>query len=527
MRSAKKTKVLSALSMAAGAALGMFASHSAAQGATITLMYGNDQNASNSNNFVAVGTSFNPNASDGSLADGGNTYLGGTTIDANAVNAAGGSTITLPVGDYLSLAIDAVITGNLNSQAGQKNSTDTANQPSWLGLLALSVGISSTDSTAKFLTPLASGNSVLEANGYNGHNTYSGMAAINGTNAVNGGTTGTAAQAENGGGGVIPNWSSLGATADVQPNEPGYDQGTGNGNVGLNGYTTGGSNPPAKETTAANLKEVQQFAPQSNVVSYNNATDFEDSIMYQGLAAGTVTLTPYINQAGTAYWVNEGLGSASPDTYTSHNASASDSLVNAPTLVVVIPGSSSHAVINLSATANSNYGSSVGTLSITGSSATGYSHAQDTALTGGSPATGSINTSTWASANDPEIFGIDVQVNGVNATTAQLASLIAAINGDGVAPASTGFTLFTSDPSGGHVLAALDTATVSYNLFLDYASGGFAPSDVLGLDFSNGNDTNLNGYSFSAVSVVPEPMSLSLLALGGLGLMSRRHRRKA
>jgi hypothetical protein len=37
----------------------------------------------------------------------------------------------------------------------------------------------------------------------------------------------------------------------------------------------------------------------------------------------------------------------------------------------------------------------------------------------------------------------------------------------------------------------------------------------------------LTGYTFTAVSVVPEPMSLGLLALGGVSLMTRRSRRKA
>jgi hypothetical protein len=64
-----------------------------------------------------------------------------------------------------------------------------------------------------------------------------------------------------------------------------------------------------------------------------------------------------------------------------------------------------------------------------------------------------------------------------------------------------------------------------YNLFLDDASGP-SSDNFLGIDLANSNDFNLNGYTVSAIAVVPEPMSLSLLTLGGLGLLNRRSRRQ-
>ena len=75
-------------------------------------------------------------------------------------------------------------------------------------------------------------------------------------------------------------------------------------------------------------------------------------------------------------------------------------------------------------------------------------------------------------------------------------------------------------------LAGLDGGGV-YNLFLKFAAGGPGASDHLGLDVSTANDSNLVGYTFNAIAVVPEPMSLGLLAIGGVGLMARRTRRKS
>jgi hypothetical protein len=73
----------------------------------------------------------------------------------------------------------------------------------------------------------------------------------------------------------------------------------------------------------------------------------------------------------------------------------------------------------------------------------------------------------------------------------------------------------------------LDTSSTTYNLFLTFSSGGPSAADDLGIDLSQTNDPYLAGYSFTAVAVVPEPMTLSLLTLGGIGVMSRRNRRKS
>jgi hypothetical protein len=310
MQLAKKSKkILSALSMAAVAALGA----RAAQGATLTMYYGNDTIASGDNNNVDVGTGFTRTAVS-------THYLTGTVVK-QTVSQSANTTITVPIGSYLSVALDAALTGNTNTDAGDTGGGETA-QPAYLGLGALGVTISSTDSSASVLTPIALNTKTLST--YNGNTTYAGFAKVNTTKGSN-----TAGQAP------LPGWA-LQATADVQPNVAGYDPGVGNGNVGLNGYMTGGN-------TAANGSTIgllSQFAPQNGTASYANGTDFEDSIIFQSLAAGTVTLTPNVIASSTAYWVNTAPGNPTGTTTSSYSLTAfqtSDKINQIPSLVIVVP----------------------------------------------------------------------------------------------------------------------------------------------------------------------------------------------
>jgi hypothetical protein len=282
----------------------------------------------------------------------------------------------------------------------------------------------------------------------------------------------------------------------------------------------------------------------ASTASYANATDFENSILYQGLSAGTVTLTPTIKNSGTQYWTNTGTAS-SVSTYAPKTIGGNDIVNNVPKLVIVVGAPvttviTNHAIVALEATADTNYGTTItngtgvsqGTFSPTSTNtllvsggAGSYKVAQVTGISSNAGvATGNVNASGFNPATDPEIFGVDVKVNGTNATPTQLATLIAAIGGTG-APVST-VVAATVDPTGGALSTLQDTGTTSYNLFLTFATGGGA-SDNLNLDLSAANDAALVGYTFSAVDVVPEPVSLGLLAVGGLGLMSRRTRRKS
>jgi hypothetical protein len=485
----------------------------AAHGATLTLYYGQDPVYANSNNGVDVGTGFTKAGVGTTNLQGETQYL--ATAVPQVVSQTAPTTITVPVGGFLSLAIDAVLTGNVSPDGGKTEAGIV--QPTNLGLGELSVGISSTDSTATFLTPLSGSKSTSTLSSFAGHNTYSSFGVVNQKQGSNTPLVGP-----------TPIWPSVAKTADDQPNIAGYDLGTANGNVGLNGYTTGGNSNGASGTTASDVATTLKMFGAATA-AYGNATDFTDSVMFEGLAAGTVTLQPFVVASGTNYWTEKAAGSpSSPPTYQVTSFGANDKINNLPVLVIQVGTvttstvQTSHAIVSLTATASASYAPTVGSLTITGGNGK-YNIAE---VTGLSDATGNVNVATWNPASDKEIYGVDVEVGGSQATPAQLAVLIAEIGGDGAIPASSGVTAGTTDPTGG-VIAALDTASTSYNLFLTFAGGGPATADNLGLDLSGTNDPALVGYTFTAVAVVPEPMSLGLLALGGIGLMSRRSRRKA
>jgi hypothetical protein len=321
MRPTKKSgKILAALSMAAAAALAAKSAH----GATLTLYYGRDTYA-NSNNNVDVATGFNK-LGVGTNAVGEKQYLSGAV--AQTVSQIAHSTINLPIGSYLSLAIDAVLTGNVSPDGGKTEPTGGLVQPTNLGLAELSVGISSTDTSATFLSPISTASPTQPLSQFNGSNTFNGFAVINQAQGSN--TPGVA---------PVPIWPSVAKPADVEPNEPNYDQGHGNGNVGLTSFMTGENLNGASGTNSTDTNTtLKTFG--SGTASYGSATDFADSILFQGLAAGIVTLQPFVVSSGTQYWV-EVSGPGSPQfapSYAIHTfrPGNGDTLNNLPALVISV-----------------------------------------------------------------------------------------------------------------------------------------------------------------------------------------------
>jgi len=517
MQAKKSTKVLSALAMAAAAA----ASAQMAHGATLSLFYGADPSYANSNNGIFVGGGYDPTGGSGN-STGGGTYLTGVVVPVVPV-VGGPTTINMAVGNYLSIAIDAVLTGDPNAAVATKQTGDGFAQPSFLGLSALGMTVASSDATGTKLTPFSTATSPSTT--INTLPSYLSTAIINNSLGTNGGIGYNAA----------PAWTSLTAPGDVQPNLPGFDTSPkSSGGVGLGSTSATGGAFPAGGNTSTNAGTsatfptsvakavLEAFGSGNNTSTYAAATDFLDSLAFKALAAGTITLTPAIVGGGTEYWKyngNANVGGKTTSTYAATPFGGSDVINNLPTLVINIVGGgpSGHPIVNYAGAANSSYAPTIGTLTVTGGNGS-YTVASMTGLNGGAgDGIGTTEAVGFNPATDEEVWALDVLVNGSQASPTQLATLVAAINaGDANVGASAGVVATTTSPSP-------NPFGSGYNLYLD--PQGFSPS-FLGLDLTSANDPLLSGYTFSAIAVVPEPMTLGLLALGGVGLMARRHRRK-
>jgi len=209
---------------------------------------------------------------------------------------------------------------------------------------------------------------------------------------------------------------------------------------------------------------------------------------------------------------------------------------------VVVAGATGHPIISLAAapensTWTSEYvtqitngtGATMGTfsnnpansvLTVTGGNGK-YIFAQVTniANNGTGLATGYVEVTGFNNpATDVEVYGLEI--TGLNST--QLSNLAADINSS----AAYGFTPGTAS----NVASATDPFTVDpfpgeYNFWLTIPEAD-VPSgfNSFGFDLSQAPGTDGTGGAVEEVAVVPEPVSVGLLALGGLGMLARRRR---
>jgi hypothetical protein len=185
MQSIVKTKVISVLSMAVAATVGGKAS----RGATLTLYYDNIKEV----------------APDGTTIVQSYNY---STSGGNYSNIP--TTINIAAGDTFEFGIDAVVTNNVNPDAGKSTGTPghIAVQPSYLGLATLSIAVPSSDAHAGTLVPNTAG--------LNG-NTIAGVPDYNDSISLNNSTgLGTSAGPNNNPGGFAPIWG-YSVPGDVTP----------------------------------------------------------------------------------------------------------------------------------------------------------------------------------------------------------------------------------------------------------------------------------------------------------------------
>jgi hypothetical protein len=370
------------------------------------------------------------------------------------------TTINIAVGDTFEFGIDAVLTNNINPDAGEKTGTPghTFVQPSYLGLSTLSIAVPSSDSHADYLVPVTNGSPIGT---FHGQADYNCTASLNNQSGL-----GDSSPINNDSNPAVPIWSNN-TEGDVSP--------AFNGDVG-DTFSIFQGNGAITSNTAAGALTISQYG--AAVASYATATDFFSGLSYQAERPGTVTLSPQDVALGTSYWSNTSAGSSS--VASGYQAmrffNQGDVIGKLPKLVINITGvgpplPGSHPLISLTAAADgapTNYGVPLGSVDASGNGSNQLSQNYIDIIT----PTGFVEAQGFKSASTEEIYAVAVFVNNGQATTAQIDKLVSAINnGDSAVPASSGVLavdnyseLATGTPY------PFTTIYNQYNMFLEFPS---------------------------------------------------------
>jgi hypothetical protein len=181
---------------------------------------------------------------------------------------------------------------------------------------------------------------------------------------------------------------------------------------------------------------------------------------------------------------------------------------NAPTTFNSIPAVTGAPVVSLTATSAAGVGTnSVGSLAVVGSNGKYTGSFIHNIAAGSNPGYAAVS---GFSASDTEVFLIKLS------SSASDSALISYINGAGGQTAGSGLT---AGPVASNLTNYGGTA---WDIELTATSPASGSDGFLG--FNIAGDTAVSGITVTDVAAVPEPATLGLLVLSGIGLLSRRRR---
>jgi hypothetical protein len=226
-------------------------------------------------------------------------------------------TITVPLGDYVSYGVSAVVINNVNPNGGTLYGNGLGNpssivDPTNLGLADLGyrvVNIAPNNAAGQLLQPVLNGllGTIANVVQYNSTAVFGGIGK--------------------------PGLSTPKSNYSFEEEAPG-DVEANFGRVGSTFQIFGGNAGP-DPTTATGYAELSYFAASSP--SSSNAVNVFDSLAYQTQAVGMTTVQPAIDTTATQYWTESAPGAvSSPAKYSANFFSSGDTINPLPALTINI-----------------------------------------------------------------------------------------------------------------------------------------------------------------------------------------------